>query len=122
MGSRNWFRSLGLNLASLPRLEITSRLPRRMHLHMVIELLARELALANFVLVLVRRDAVFFDAIAMAVFDGLGDVGGVGGRSVAVPWLGGIRRIRGGGRGGGGGAVVDGCGADRGGCGEPRGS
>lgn len=63
----------------LPLLEITSRLPWRVSLHMVIKLLVRELALANFVLVLVRRDAVFFDAIAMAVFNGLGDIGGVGG-------------------------------------------
>ena len=105
----------------LPLLEITPRLPRRMRLHMIIKLLARELALANFVLVIVRRDAVFVDAIAMAVFNGLGDVGG-GGGFVAVHWLGGIRRMRGGRRGGGGGGVVEGCGADGGGCGEPRGS
>jgi hypothetical protein len=96
-----------------------------MRLHVIIKLLARELALANFVLVFVRRDAVFVDAIAMAVFNGLGDVGGVGG-FVAVPWLGGVRRIRGGrgrrgGGGGGGGGVVEGCGADGGGCGEPGG-
>jgi hypothetical protein len=50
-----------------------------MRLHMIIKLLARELALANSVLVLVRRHAVFFDAIAMAVFNGLGDVVGVAG-------------------------------------------
>jgi hypothetical protein len=55
-----------------------------MRLHMIIKLLIRKLPLANFVLVFVRGDAVFFDAIAMAVFDGLGDVGGVGG-FVAVP-------------------------------------
>lgn len=83
----------------LPLLEITSRLPRRMLLHMVIELLARELALADFVLVLARCDAVFGDGIAMAVFNGLGDVGGIVG-FVAVPWLIGTRRIRGGRRGG----------------------
>jgi uncharacterized membrane protein YgcG len=107
----------------LPLLKITSRLPRRMCLLMIIKLLARELALADFVLVLVRRDTVFVDAIAMAVFDGLGDVGDVGG-FVEVPWMGGIRRSRGGrgGRGGGGGGVVEGCGADGGGRGEPRGS
>jgi hypothetical protein len=63
-----------------------------MRLQMIIKLLARELALANFVLVLVRCDAVFVDAIAMAVFNGLGDVGGVVG-FVAVPWLVGIRSI-----------------------------
>jgi hypothetical protein len=94
-----------------------------MRLLMIIKLLARELALANFVLVLSRRDTVFVDAIAMAVFNGLGDVGG-GGGFVAVPWLGGMRRIRGGRgsrRGGGGGGVVEGCGADCGGCGEPGG-
>ena len=92
----------------LPLLEITSRLPWRVRLHMIIKLFARELALANFVLVLVRRDAVFFDAITMAVFNGLGDVGGVGG-FVAMPWFDGImrilvviRRIQGGPRDGGG--------------------
>lgn len=90
-----------------------------MHLHMIIKLLARELALADFVLVLVRCDAVFADGITMAVFNGLGGVGGVGG-FVAVPWLGGIRR-RGGRGGGGGGGVVEGCCADGGSCGEPRG-
>ncbi len=83
-----------------------------------------------------RRDAVFVDAVAMAVFNRLGCVGGVGG-FVTVPWFGGIRRIWGGPRGGGGcggsssgsggggggvGGVVEGCGADGGGCGEPRGS
>jgi hypothetical protein len=88
---------------------------------MIIILLARELALANFGLVLVRRDAVFVNAIAMAIFNGLGGVGGVGG-CVAVRWLGGIRRFRGGRRGGGGSGVVEGCGADGGGCGEPRAS
>lgn len=107
-----------------------------MRLHMIIKFLIRERALANFVLVLVRGDAVFFDAIAMAIFNGFGDVGGVGG-FVAVPWLGGIRRMRGGLRGGGGGGgrgrwrgggcggsggVVESCSADGGGCGEPRGS
>jgi len=60
-----------------------------MYLLMVVKLLARELALANFVLVLVCRDAVFVDAIAMAVFNGLGDVGGVLG-FVAMPRSAGI--------------------------------
>lgn len=104
-----------------------------MHLLMIIELLARELALANFVLILMRGDAVFGDAVAVAVFHGLGHVGGVL-RFVAMPWSGGIRsfrgrcrcwRLRGRGGGGGGsrwvGGVVEGCGADCGGCGEPRG-
>lgn len=76
----------------LSLLKITSRLPWRMLLHMIIKLLARELALTDFVLVLMRRDAMFFDGIAMAVFNGLGHVRGVGG-FVAVPRLGGIRRI-----------------------------
>ena len=87
-------------------LKVTSRLPRRMHLLMVVKLLARELALANFVLVLVRGDAVFGDAVAVAVFHGLGNVGGILG-FVAMPWLGVIRSFRGrcrrwglGGRGG----------------------
>jgi hypothetical protein len=66
-----------------------------MFLHMIVELLARELALADFILVFVRRDAMFVDGIAMAVFNGLWDVGSVGG-FVAVPWLGGTLRIRGG--------------------------
>lgn len=105
----------------LPLLEISSRLPWRVRLHMIIKLLARELALANFLLVFVRRDAVFFDAIAMAVFNGLGDIGSVGG-FVAMPWFDGIirilvfmRRIQGGPRGGSGGrrgsGVIEGCGA-----------
>jgi hypothetical protein len=64
-----------------------------MRLLMIIKLLARELALADFVLVLVRRDTVFVDAIAVAVFNGLGDVGDVG-IFGEVPWLGGIRRSR----------------------------
>lgn len=59
---------------------------------MVIKLLARELALANFLLVLMRGDAVFLDGIAMAIFNGLGDVFDVG-IFEAVPWLGGSRRI-----------------------------
>ena len=70
-------------------LEVTSRLPGRMHLLMIVKLLARELALADFVLVLVRGDAVFGDAVAVAVFHGLGDVGGVLG-FVAMPWSAGI--------------------------------
>lgn len=101
-----------------------------MRLHMVIKLLARELALSDFVLVLVRSDAVFLDSISMTVFNGLGNVRGVS-SFVAVPRLGGIGRIRGG-RGGrrggrfwrgcggrGVGGVVESCGADGGGCGEP---
>jgi hypothetical protein len=103
-----------------------------MRLHMIIKLLFRELPLAYFVLIFMRCDAVFVDAIAMAVFHGLGDVGGVGG-FVTVPWLCGFRRMRGGWRGGGSGrrrrggggggcGVVEGCSADGGGCGEPRGS
>jgi hypothetical protein len=92
-----------------------------MRLHMIIKLFIRELALANFILVLVRRDAVFLDAIAMAVFNRLGGVGTVGG-FMAVRWLGGgIRGFRGGRSGGGVGSVVEGCGADGGGCGEPGG-
>jgi hypothetical protein len=55
-----------------------------MLLHMIIKLLARELTLADFALVLVRRNAVFANGIAMAIFNGFGDVGGVGG-FVAVP-------------------------------------
>ena len=70
-----------------------------MCLHMIVKFFAREFALANFVLVLVCRDAVFVDAIAMAVFNGFGDIGGVGG-FVAVAWLGGIWSLLGG-RGGG---------------------
>ena len=66
-----------------------------MLLHMIIELLARELTLTNFVLVLARRDSVLIDGITMAVFNGLGDVGGVGGL-VAMPWFGGFGRLRGG--------------------------
>lgn len=73
-------------------LEITSRLSRRMLLHMVIKLLTRELALADFVLVLVRCDAVFVDSVAMAVFDGLGDVRGVGGFA-AMPYSAGFRGV-----------------------------
>jgi hypothetical protein len=106
-----------------------------MGLHMVIKLLARELALADFVLVLVRRNAVLGDTIAMTIFNRFGDVVGIGG-FVAVPWLCGIwgclggwsggrsgRRSGGRRRGGGGiGGIVDGCSADGGGCGEPRGS
>ena len=65
-----------------------------MRLHMIIKLLARKLALTNFFLVLVRRDAVLIDAIAMAVFNGLGDIGGVGG-FVAMSWLGSLGRIQG---------------------------
>jgi hypothetical protein len=127
---------LSINLSlktSLPfLLEITSRLARRVRQLVIIKLLAREFALADFVLVFVRRDAVLCDAITMAVFDRLGDVGSVG-RFVAVPWFGGIRRVRGGRRGlrsrrcgrrgggrCGGGGVVECCGADGGGCGEPR--
>jgi hypothetical protein len=49
----------------------------------------------------VRRDAVFADAIAMAVFNGLGDVGGVGG-FVLVSRPSGFTVIRGAGRSGGG--------------------
>lgn len=60
-----------------------------MHLLVVVKLLTRELALANFVLVFVRGDAVFGDAVAVAVFHGLGDVGGVLG-FVAMAWLGAI--------------------------------
>jgi len=70
-------------------LEVTSRLPRRMHLLVVVKLLARKLALADFVLVLVRGDAVFGDAVAVAVFYGLGHVRGVLG-FVAVPRSAGI--------------------------------
>lgn len=58
-----------------------------MLLLMVIKLLARELACADFHLVLMRRDAMLRDRIAVAVFNGLGDVGGVG-CFVAVAWLG----------------------------------
>lgn len=90
-----------------------------MRLHMIIKLLARELALANFVLVLVRRDAVFFDTITMAVFNGLGDVDSRGG-FVVVRWLADFRRIQGDRRSGRSGAVVEGCGADGSSCGEPR--
>lgn len=72
-----------------------------MCLHMIVKFFAREFALANFVLVLVRRDAVFVDAIAMAVFNGLGDVGGVGG-FVLVSRPSGFTVIRGAGRSGGG--------------------
>jgi hypothetical protein len=128
--------SLNLSLKTiLPfLLEITSRLARRVRQLVIIKLFAREFALADFVLVFVRRDAVLCDAITMAVFDRLGDVGSVG-RFVAVPWFGGIRRVRGGRRGSrsrgcgcgcgggglcGGGGVVECCGADGGGCGEPR--
>jgi hypothetical protein len=60
-----------------------------MLLHMIIKLLARELALADSVLVLVRRNAVFQDCVAVPIFDGLGDVVRVFG-FVAVAWLGGI--------------------------------
>ena len=78
--------------ATLLLLEIASRLPRRMHLHMIIEFLLGKLSLADLVLILVRGDAVFSDCIAMAVFDGLGDIGGVG-RLVAVPWQVCLRRL-----------------------------
>jgi hypothetical protein len=60
-----------------------------MLLHMIIKLLARELALADSVLVLVRRNAVFQDRVAVPVFDGLGDVVRVFG-FMAVAWFGGI--------------------------------
>lgn len=43
-----------------------------MRLHMIIKLLARELALADFSLVLMRRNAMLLNRIAMAIFDGLG--------------------------------------------------
>jgi hypothetical protein len=113
-------------------LEIAFRLPRRMRLHMIIKLLLREFPLTHCILIFMCCDAVFVDAIAMAVFHGLGDVGGVGG-FVTVPWLCGFRRMRGdwrgggsGGRwrcgGGGGCGVVESCSADGGGCREPRGS
>ena len=90
-----------------------------MRLQVVIELLARELALAHFILILVRCDAVFSDAIAMAVFNGLGDVGSGLCGFVAVHWLcgGGWRGRGGGGRGRG---VVESCGAYSGGCSKPR--
>lgn len=68
-----------------------------MCLHMIVKFLAREFALTNSVLVLVRRDAVFVDAIAMAVFNGLGDVGGVGG-FVLMSQPSGFTVIRGAGR------------------------
>jgi hypothetical protein len=88
-----------------------------MRLLMIIKLLARELALANFILVFVRRDAVFADGIAVAVFNRLGGFGAVG-RFVADLWLGRPKRIR------GGGSVVSmivHCSSDDGGrCGEPR--
>jgi hypothetical protein len=60
-----------------------------MLLHMIIKLFAREFALADSVLVLVRRNAVFQDRVAVPVFDGLGDVVCVLG-FVAVAWFGGI--------------------------------
>ena len=60
-----------------------------MHLLMIIKFFARELALADFVLVLMRGDAMLGDAVAVAVFHGLGDVGGVLG-FVAMPWSCGI--------------------------------
>jgi hypothetical protein len=86
------YRSQFPSKVTLLLLEIASRLPRRMHLHMIIEFLFAKLALADFVLILVRRDAVFSDCIAMAVFDRLGDIGGVG-RFVAVPWQICLRRL-----------------------------
>lgn len=66
-----------------------------MRLHMIIKLFARKLSFAYSVLILVGRDAVLVDAIAMAAFNGLRDIGGVGG-FMAMPWLGGLGRIRGG--------------------------
>jgi hypothetical protein len=106
-----------------------------MLLHMIIKILARELAFAHFILVLVRRNAVFFDSITVAVFNGLGDIGGVV-RFVALARFCSIGGIRGGRvgrrgfrdggrrgwRGSGGGGVVEGCGTDGGSCGEPRGT
>jgi hypothetical protein len=53
-------------------LEITPRFSRRMRLNMIIKLLARELALADFSLVPMRRNAMLLNCIAMAIFDGLG--------------------------------------------------
>lgn len=63
-----------------------------MHLHMVIEFLVGKYALADFVLVLVCRNTVLSDCIAMAVLDGLGNIGGVG-CLVAVPWQVCLRRL-----------------------------
>jgi hypothetical protein len=53
---------------------------------MVIKLLSRKLAHTQLLLILARRNAVLVDCIAVAVFDGLGDVGGVFG-FVAVAGL-----------------------------------
>jgi hypothetical protein len=89
-----------------------------MRLLMIIKLLARELALADFILVFVRRDAVFGDGIAVAIFNGLGGFGAVGG-FVADLWLGGSERIRGGRSVVG--MIVHCSGDDGGSCGEPRG-
>lgn len=56
-----------------------------MLLLVIIKLLARELARADFHLVLMRRSAMLHDRIAMAIFNGLGHVRGVG-CFVAVAW------------------------------------
>jgi hypothetical protein len=88
-----------------------------MRLLMIIKLLARELALADFILVFVRRDAMFGDGIAVSVFNGLGGFGTVGG-FVTDLWLGGSERIWGGRSVVG---IIVHCSSDDGGsCGEPR--
>lgn len=48
-----------------------------MRLEMVIKLLMRELAHTHLILVLMRRNAMLLNRVAMAVFHGLGLVGGV---------------------------------------------
>lgn len=53
-------------------LKIAPRLTRRMRLYMIIKLLARELALADFSLILVCRNAMLLNRIAVAIFNGLG--------------------------------------------------
>jgi hypothetical protein len=71
---------------------------------MVVKLLARELALADFVLVLARRNAVFLDGVTVAIFHGLRDVLCVFSCAAVarfvVVWTGGRGLRRGGGSGG----------------------
>lgn len=102
-----------------------------MDLHMIIKLFARELPLADLVLIFVRRNAVFGDRIAVTVINRLRNVRCVG-RFVTMAWKSRFRGIMGGRiwrrgwlwrrRGGivGVGSIVDSCSAGGGDRGKPR--
>lgn len=56
---------------------------------MIIKLLARELALSHFILILMRRNGMFRDGVAVTFFNGLG-IADVGGGYAVVVRLGGV--------------------------------